>query len=79
MRSWLLPGFAAGVVIACCSPVAATTTSLAGLKEVRTATSVIEDVVYTYRRTKHGFERCYHRNRFGSRSWRSWIFRIPDC
>ena len=41
--------------------------------------SPTQKAVYTYRRTKHGFERCYHRNRFGTRSWRSVFRRIPDC
>jgi hypothetical protein len=39
----------------------------------------VQDAVYGYRRTKHGFERCHHRNRFGTRSWRSVFSRIPDC
>jgi hypothetical protein len=37
-----------------------------------------QDIVYTYR-PKHGFQRCYHRNRFGTRSWWSIFRRIPDC
>ena len=43
------------------------------------ANAAMQKTVYTYRRTKHGFERCYHRNRFGTRSWRSIFSRIPDC
>jgi hypothetical protein len=79
MRSWLVVSFASGLVVACCSPIAASTAYPNGLKGAQAATSAIEKIVYTYRRTKHGFQRCYHRNRFGTRSWRSLIYRVPDC
>jgi hypothetical protein len=49
------------------------------IKQAAAANSVTQETGCTYRRTKHGFERCYHRNRFGTRSWRSVFRRIPDC
>jgi hypothetical protein len=79
MRSFLPLGFTAELAVACCSPVAASTAYPNGLKGAQAATSAIEETVYTYRRTKHGFQRCFHRNRFSTRSWRSLIYRVPDC
>jgi hypothetical protein len=64
MRSFLLVGFAAVLVVAGFSPAAAGTVYPAGPKGAQAATSAIEETVYTYRRTKHGFQRCFHRNRF---------------
>ncbi len=49
------------------------------IEQAAAANSATQGAVYTYRRTKHGFERCYHRNRFGTRGWRSVFRRIPDC
>jgi hypothetical protein len=58
---------------------AASPTNPTALEDAAAANSATQEAVYTYRRTKHGFERCYHRNRFGTRSWRSVLSRIPDC
>jgi hypothetical protein len=79
MRSWLVLSLASGLAVACCSPVAAGTAYPNGFKGAEAAASPIEEAVYTYRRTKHGFQRCFHRNRFSTRSWRSLIYRVPDC
>jgi hypothetical protein len=63
----------------CCQPVTATPAKPMAVAEAAPANAAMQKTVYTYRRTKHGFERCYHRNRFGTRSWRSVFSRIPDC
>jgi hypothetical protein len=49
------------------------------IKYAAAINSETKEAVYTYRRTEHGFEKCYHRNRFGTRSWRSMFRKIPDC
>jgi hypothetical protein len=72
------------VVAACLTfggsqPLPATPASPPAIKQAAPANPTTQEIVYTYRRTKHGFERCYHRNRFGTRSWRSVFRRIPDC
>jgi hypothetical protein len=79
MRTMLLLGFTAGLVVAGFSPAAATIVHPIGPQKVQAVTSAFEGVTYTYRRTKHGFQRCFHRNRFSTRSWRSLIYRVPDC
>jgi hypothetical protein len=75
----LLLGFAMGLGFVCCQTVVAATVRPLVMKEVAAAISPTQEAIYTYRRTKHGFQRCYHRNRFGTRSWRSLFSRIPDC
>ena len=67
------------LMFGCCQPLAATPAKPAAIEEAAAANAAMQKTVYTYRRTKHGFERCYHRNRFGTRSWRSVFSRIPDC
>jgi hypothetical protein len=62
-----------------CQPLLATPAHPTTIEHAAAANSATQEAVYTYRRTKHGFERCYHRNRFGTRSWRSVFRRIPDC
>jgi hypothetical protein len=49
MRSWLVLSFASGLTVACCSPVAASTAYLNGLKVAEAAASPIEEAVYPYR------------------------------
>jgi hypothetical protein len=79
MRVLCTLGVAVTFGFACCQVVAAGPAHPTAVKEVAAAVSATQESVYTYRRTKHGFERCYHRNRFGTRSWRSLFSRIPDC
>jgi hypothetical protein len=67
------------IVFGCCQPLTATPVNPIAIKQAASANSTTQEIVYTYRRTKHGFERCHHRNRFGTRSWRSVFRRIPDC
>ena len=77
MRVLLGMGVVVGFCFACCHSSSAIPTL--ARRENASAVSAIQEVQYTYRRTKHGYEKCYHRNRFGSRSWRSPFWRIPDC
>ena len=63
----------------CWQPLSANPANPTVIRQAASANSPTQKAVYTYRRTKHGFERCYHRNRFGTRSWRSVFRRIPDC
>jgi hypothetical protein len=72
-------GFAIGLGFLCCQTVVAAPTYPTAIEEIAAAVSATQKAIYTYRRTKHGWERCYHRNRFGTRSWRRLFSRIPDC
>jgi hypothetical protein len=63
----------------CCQAIFAAPASPVAAARGMAPLSAMQDVAYTYRRTKHGFERCFHRNRFTTRSWRSVFRRIPDC
>jgi hypothetical protein len=47
--------------------------------ELAAATSANQETQYAYRRTKHGFEKCYNRNRFGSQRWRRLFSSVPYC
>jgi hypothetical protein len=57
---------------------AAAPATAATVKQAATAVSSIEQIQYAYRRTKHGFEKCYHRSRFGMRR-RRWFSSVPNC
>jgi hypothetical protein len=72
-------GFAVGLAFVFWQTVVASPANPTTTKAIAPAISTVQDIVYTYRRTKHGFQRCYHRNRFGTRSWRSLFSSIPDC
>jgi hypothetical protein len=67
------------LIFGCCQSLTAAPAKPTAIEEAAAANAALQKTVYTYRRTKHGFERCYHRNRFGTRSWRSIFSRIPDC
>ncbi len=79
MRVLLGMGVVVGFCFACCHSASAVPIYPAAMRQSALAVSAIQEAQYTYRRTKHGYERCYHRNRFGTRSWRSLFWRIPDC
>ena len=61
-----------GLVVALCltfgcwQPLSANPANPTAIEQAASANSATHEAVYTYRRTKHGFERCYHRNRFGT-------------
>jgi hypothetical protein len=69
------------ISIVCCQGAGAVPVAGTAAKQAATAVSVVQQVQYAYRRTKHGVERCYHRNRFGSRRsrWERWWSSVPDC
>jgi hypothetical protein len=73
------PVMALWLTFGCWQPLSANPASPDAIEQAGAANAAVQETVYTYRRTKHGFERCYHRNRFGTRSWRSVFSRIPDC
>jgi hypothetical protein len=50
------------IVFGCCQPLTATPVNPIAIKQAASANSTTQEIVYTYRRTKHGFERCHHRN-----------------
>lgn len=65
-------------MFACCQNAEAAPVTSSALKAAAAAASVVEQAQYAYRRTKHGFEKCYHRNRFGSRRQRLFSS-VPHC
>ena len=67
------------LIFGCCQALLASPAHPIAIKYAAASNSETKKAVYTYRRTKHGFEKCYHRNRFGTRSWRSMFRKIPDC
>jgi hypothetical protein len=77
LSGWLMVAHC--LTFGCYQPLSANPTSPKAIEQAAAANAAVQEIVYTYRRTKHGFERCYHRNRFGTRSWRSVFRRIPDC
>ena len=77
LSSWLVVALC--LTCGCWQPLSANPANPTAIEQAASANSATHEAVYTYRRTKHGFERCYHRNRFGTRSWRSVFRRIPDC
>jgi hypothetical protein len=80
MRLWSVSlVVAVCIIFGCGQPLSANPANPIVIKQAASANWAVQETVYTYRRTKHGFERCYHRNRFGTRSWRSFFRRIPDC
>ena len=64
MRVLSAMGVVLGFCFACHSSSAIPT--FVAMRENASAGSTIQEAKYTYRRTKHGYEKCYHRNRFGS-------------
>jgi hypothetical protein len=77
LSGWLVVALC--LTFGCWQPLSANPANPTAIEQAASANSATHEAVYTYRRTKHGFERCYHRNRFGTRSWRSVFRRIPDC
>jgi hypothetical protein len=69
---------ACGIGLAGWQSARAAPASGAAIEEAATAASTVQRTQYAYRRTKHGFEKCYKRNRFGSRR-RRWFSSVPDC
>ncbi len=84
MPVWPMPLLSGSLVVVSiifglAQPLAANPANPVAIEQAASANSATHEAVYTYRRTKHGFEKCFHRNRFGTRSWRSLFRRIPDC
>lgn len=71
--------FATLIGYVCCQSAVAAPASAAAMKEVAAAASTIQEIQYAHRRTKHGFEKCYNRNRFGIRRWRRLFSSVPYC
>jgi len=71
--------FAAGIGFVWCPSAGAAPASATAIKELALVTSAKQETQYAYRRTKHGFEKCYNRNRFGSRRWRRLFSSVPYC
>jgi hypothetical protein len=69
--------FAVG--IACCQSAGGAPASPSAIKKGAATASAMQETQYAYRRTKHGFEKCYNRNRFGSRRWRRLFSSVPYC
>ena len=67
------------LIFGCCQALSASPAHPIAIKYAAAINSETKKAVYTYRRTEHGFEKCYHRNRFRTRSWRSMFRKIPDC
>jgi hypothetical protein len=79
MRLWSIALFMVLYIFGCGQSLSANPAQPTAIECAAAANAAVQEAVYTYRRTKHGFEKCYHRNRFGTRSWRSLFRRIPDC
>ena len=77
LSGWLVVALC--LTFGCWQPLSANPANPTAIEQAASANSATHEAVYTYRRTNLGFERCYHRNRFGTRSWRSVFRRIPDC
>jgi hypothetical protein len=71
--------FAVGIGFVCCQSAGGAPASPSAIKEGAATTSAMQETQYAYRRTKRGFEKCYNRNRFGSRRWRRLFSSVPYC
>ena len=58
LSGWLV--VALYVTFGCWQPLSASPANPTVVRQAASANSPTQKAVYTYRRTKHGFERCYH-------------------
>jgi hypothetical protein len=70
--------FAAAISFVCGHAAAAAPATAATIREMASSASAVQRAQYAYRRTKHGFEKCYHRSRFGARRQRLFSS-VPYC
>jgi hypothetical protein len=69
LSGWLVVALC--LTFGCWQPLSANPANPTAIEQAASANSATHEAVYTYRRTNLGFERCYHRNRFGRRSWQT--------